>query len=56
MRAFGRLLAVRLVDPGEKGGKRSFRYRLEFEQVTILQLFDFDLQNKIEVCIAEAMD
>lgn len=56
LKTFGRLLAVRFMHRNEAGGKRSYRYRLKFEQVSIRQPFVFDLQNKIEVSIAEAMD
>jgi hypothetical protein len=53
IKALGRLVAVTLVDRSEESGKRSYRYRVEFEKNTILQRFVFDEHNKIISCPAE---
>jgi hypothetical protein len=46
-KALGRLVSMRLVDRGEEGGKRSYRYRVEFEKNIILQRVVFDEQGKL---------
>ena len=43
-------------DPGERseeGGKRCYRYRVEFEKNTVLQRFVFDEQSKVAACLIE---
>jgi hypothetical protein len=47
VKAMGQLVSITLVDRREEGGKRSYRYRMEFEKNTILQHFVFDEQNKL---------
>jgi len=49
VKSFGKLVSVTLVDRSAEGGKRSYRYRLEFEKNTLLQRFVFDEQNKLAV-------
>ncbi len=46
-RSFGRLVSLTLVDRSEEGGKRSYRYRVEFEKTTLLQHLVFDNRNKL---------
>jgi hypothetical protein len=47
IKSFGRFVSLTLVDRSEEAGKRSYRYRVEFEKNTILQRFVFDEQNKL---------
>lgn len=47
IKSFGRFVSLTLVDRSEETGKRSYRYRMEFEKNTILQRFVFDEQNKL---------
>jgi hypothetical protein len=47
VKAFGRLVSLTLVDRSEKGGKRTYRYRAEYEKTTILQRLVFDEQGKL---------
>ena len=47
LRTFGRLVSLTLVDHSTEGGKRSYRYRMEFEHCTVLQYMVLDAQNKI---------
>ena len=47
VKSFGRLVSLVLVDRSEDGGKRSYRYRLEFEKNTLLQHLVFDQQNRL---------
>jgi len=47
IKSFGRFVSLTLVDRSEEAGKRSYRYRMEFEKNTILQRFVFDEQNKL---------
>jgi len=53
LKSFGPLIALTLVDRSEAGGKRSYRYRLEFEKNTLLQYLVFDEQNKLAVGTTE---
>ncbi len=46
-KSFGRLIALTLVDRSEEGGKRTYRYRVEFEKGTLLQRLVFDEQDKL---------
>ena len=47
LKSSGRLVALTLVDRGQEGGKRSYRYRVEYEKTTLLQHFVFDDHNKL---------
>jgi hypothetical protein len=38
---------LNVVDRSEEGGKRTYRYRLEFKRATILQQIVFDEQGKL---------
>jgi len=40
-------------DRGEESGKRTYRYRIEFEKATILQSFSFDKQNQLAASYTE---
>jgi hypothetical protein len=53
IKSLGRLVSLTLVDRNEESGKRSYRYRVEFENNTVLQRFLFDERNKIISCPAE---
>jgi hypothetical protein len=53
LKAMGRLVSLTLVDHSAQGGKRSYRYRVEFESCTLLQYMVFDEQNKIAVSRTE---
>jgi hypothetical protein len=50
IKSLGRFVSLTLVDRSEEGGKRSYRYRLEFENNMLLQKFIFDKQNKVAWC------
>ena len=47
IKSFGRMASLTLVDRSEEGGRRTYRYRAEFEKTTILQRFVFDEQGKL---------
>ena len=47
VKTFGKFVSLTLVDRSAAGGKRSYRYRVEFEKSTALQHIVFDEQNKI---------
>src|SRR6185369_15985303 len=53
LQSFGPLTTLTLVDRSEAGGKRSYRYWLEFEKNTLLQHLVFDEQNKLVVGTTE---
>ena len=53
IKSLGRLVSLTLVDRREERGKRSYRYRVEFEKSTLLQRFVFDEQDKLISCPAE---
>jgi hypothetical protein len=53
LQSFGPLTALILVERSEAGGKRSYRYRMEFERNTLLQHLVFDEQNKLAVGTTE---
>ena len=53
IKSFGPLIALTLVERSETNGKRSYRYRLEFEKNTLLQHLVFDEQNKLAVGTTE---
>ena len=53
VKSFGRLVSLTLVDRRLEGRKRSYRYRLEFEKNTLLQLFVFDDHNKLATGVTE---
>lgn len=53
IKSLGRLVSLTLVDRNEENGKRSYRYRVKFENNTVLQRILFDEQNKIISCPAE---
>ena len=46
-KALGRLASLTLVDRREEGGKRTYRYEVEFEKNTILLRFVFDKQGQL---------
>ncbi len=47
LKSCGRFLSLTLVDRSEKGGKRTYRYEVEFEKNTLLVRYVFDLQNRL---------
>jgi hypothetical protein len=53
LQAFGPLATLTLVDRSEADGRRSYRYRMEFEKNTLLQHLVFDEQNKLAVGTTE---
>ena len=53
LQAFAALTALTLVDRSEAGGKRSYRYRLEFERNTLLQHLVFDERDRLAVGTTE---
>lgn len=53
LKSFGPLIALTLVDRSEVDGKRSYRYRLEFEKNMLLQHLVYDEQNKLAVGMTE---
>jgi hypothetical protein len=53
IKSLGRLVSLTLVDRNEESGTRSYRYRVKFENNTVLQRFLFDDRNKIISCPAE---
>lgn len=53
IQAMGKFVSLTLVDRQEEGGKRIYRYRVEFEKNTVLQRIVFDEQNKLAVSDTE---
>ena len=53
IKALGPLVSLTLLERSEEKGRRSYRYRVEFANNTLLQHFVFDEQNKIISCPAE---
>lgn len=51
--SFGPFVSLTLVDRSEADGKRSYRYRIQFEKNTVLQHLVFDEQNKLVVSETE---
>lgn len=51
--SFGPFVSLTLVDRSEAEGKRSYRYRIQFEKNTVLQHLVFDEQNKLVVADTE---
>jgi len=49
----GNLVSFTLVDRGKEDGLRSYRYRMDFEKVTVLQHVVFDKQNKVALSESE---
>ncbi len=47
LKTLGPFVSLTLVDRSEEGGKRSYRYRMEFERNTILQHLVFNERNKL---------
>jgi hypothetical protein len=43
----GDFVSMTLVDRSEENGRRTYRYRLEFANATVLQRFVLDKQNKL---------
>jgi hypothetical protein len=48
LRSMGDLVSLTLVDRSEQGGKRTYRYLVEFKTMKVLQRFVFDGNNKVE--------
>jgi hypothetical protein len=53
VRRLGNLVSLTLVDRGKEDGRRSYRYQMEFEKVTVLQHVVFDKQNKVTLSESE---
>jgi hypothetical protein len=47
LKSFGALVSMAPVDRSEEGGKRTYRYRMEFEKTLLVQRFVFDEHNKL---------
>jgi hypothetical protein len=47
MAEFGRLQFLTLVERAESEGQRTYRYRMDFEKVTLLQYLAFDEKNRL---------
>ena len=56
IKQLGDFIAMTLVDRSETNGQHSFRYRLDFANVTVLQLFILDEQNKLVTNGTEAVE
>lgn len=56
LKGLGNFVSMTLVDHASAGGKRTYRYRLEFEKVTVLQLFVLDKQNKVALLDTEGAE
>ena len=52
----GELVSLTLVDGGDQGGQRSYRYRAEFARATLLVHYVFDGQNKLVSGATEAYE
>lgn len=52
----GDLVSLTLVDRRAEGSKRSYRYRLEFKNATVLQHFVLDEQNKVALIQSEGSE
>jgi hypothetical protein len=46
-KSFGELISLTLVDRSDEDGRCSYYYRIEFQNGTLLQRFDFDRRNKL---------
>ena len=53
LKRLGNLVSLTLVDRSNEDGRRSYRYRMEFEKVTVLQHIVFDKQNKVALSESE---
>ena len=47
VKSLGRFVSLTLVDRSEEGGKRTYRYEVEFEKNTLLLCFVFDKQSQL---------
>jgi hypothetical protein len=56
LKRLGDFVAMTLVDRSDENGQRSYRYRLEFANATILQHFVLDAQNKFASGGSEAVE
>lgn len=56
LKTFGNLISLQLVDRSEKNGKRSYHYRVEFENAVMLQHFALDGQNKVAFARGEDIE
>ena len=56
LKRLGHLDAVSLVERTTQDGKRSYRYRLEFSQSTVLQQFLFNEENKLTFSQSECFE
>jgi hypothetical protein len=56
LKKLGDFISMTLVDRDEENGQRTYRYRLEFANATVLQRFVLDGQNKFAAGGAEAVE
>ena len=53
LKRLGNLVSLTLVERSNEDGRRSYRYRMEFEKITVLQHIVFDRQNKVALSESE---
>jgi hypothetical protein len=56
LKRLGKLLSMTLVGRWEEDGQRSYRYRTEFEDATLLQRLVLDGQNRIALIRSESVE
>ncbi len=56
LKGLGNLVSMTLVDRTSEGDKRIYRYRLEFEKVTVLQCYVLDGQRKVALTESEVSE
>jgi hypothetical protein len=56
LKRLGKLLSMTLVGRWDEAGQRSYRYRTEFENATLLQRFVLDGQNRIALIRSESIE
>jgi len=53
LKRLGNLVSLTLVERSKEDGRRSYRYRMEFEKVMVLQHVVFDKRNKVALSESE---
>lgn len=56
LKDLGELVSLTLVGRSEEGASRGYRFRVEFERITVLQRFVFNGQNQVESVQSEASE
>lgn len=56
LKKLGQFISMTLVDCRDEDGRRSYRYRMEFTNATLLQHFALDKQNKVALIQTESIE